>query len=524
MSGVIPARQNEIVRLEAYTAQLTKETKGKIVSEEFTATGQIANQNRIAFVATATALTAMAAGMGWGIRGQYGHESGAMIAGTLTSLALVLMFVPQAPSLAAARAAAMMTVAIGIGGTMTYGQTVGLTHDHNMIGNWEALSWGMLGLLIKGGIWIGFAGVFLGMGLGGKRYRPLEMLLLMLALIGLLYLGLWLINSPFDLANRRLPRIYFSGSWYFHPDKLDLKPRREVWGGLLIALVGLVCYVGAIRRDTLAARMAIVGFIAGGIGFPGGQSLQAFHSWNPELFNTGALSHYKVFSYFNWWNMMETTFGMIFGAVLAFGLWLNRKHIDVQRTENEISLTPTVEATLIVVHLALLLTSEFLRLPGNAAIVSRYTDMGFFMCVLPLIGIVGGRFWPYLHLLPVVAAPICGKQLRNLVYDTSPAYSVEVGWVLFAMIPIGVSIVTAVYLISASLAGQKARAFSATALLVTTWLYFGLNTYFFHFAWPWQEWSGRTPNQIIFAFCTLCLTVAAMANLLKGYRLNQRLA
>jgi hypothetical protein len=34
--------------------------------------------------------TAMAAGMGWGIRGQYGHETDAMIAGALTSLVLVL--------------------------------------------------------------------------------------------------------------------------------------------------------------------------------------------------------------------------------------------------------------------------------------------------------------------------------------------------------------------------------------------------------------------------------------------------
>jgi hypothetical protein len=32
---------------------------------------------------------ALAGGMGWGIRGQYGHETGAMIAGLLVSLVLV---------------------------------------------------------------------------------------------------------------------------------------------------------------------------------------------------------------------------------------------------------------------------------------------------------------------------------------------------------------------------------------------------------------------------------------------------
>ena len=157
-------------------------------------------------------LSAMAAGMGWGIRGQYGHETGAMIAGTLAALTLVMLFIPQASSLAAARAAAMMTVAIGIGGSMTYGQTVGLTHDQELLGNWEALRWGMTGLLIKGGLWFGFAGVFLGMGLGGKRYGPFEMAGVILVLVGLMFLGIWLINSPFDPTNKRLCLLYTSPS------------------------------------------------------------------------------------------------------------------------------------------------------------------------------------------------------------------------------------------------------------------------------------------------------------------------
>ena len=91
---------------------------------------------------------AMAGGMGWGIRGQYGHETGAMIAGLLVSLTLVLLLCPPRPSLPVARAVALGTVAMGFGGSMTYGQTVGLTHDAELIGNWAALRWGMLGLAI----------------------------------------------------------------------------------------------------------------------------------------------------------------------------------------------------------------------------------------------------------------------------------------------------------------------------------------------------------------------------------------
>jgi len=108
----------------------------------------------------------------------------AMSAGVLVSLTRVFLLCPNWRSLPAARTMTWGTVAMGIGGTMTYGQTIGLTQNPDMIGNWAALRWGMLGLAIKGRVWIGFAGFFLGMGLGGIRYRPIKLLLLMTGLVG----------------------------------------------------------------------------------------------------------------------------------------------------------------------------------------------------------------------------------------------------------------------------------------------------------------------------------------------------
>ena len=144
----------------------------------------------------ALVLTAMAGGMGWGIRGQYGHETGAMIPGVLVGLTLTFLFCPNATSLQAARAAALCAVAFGFGGSMTYGQTVGLTHDHELVEvkHHGAYSWGMLGLFIKGGLSIGLAGGFLGMGLSGQKYRPLQMAILLFVMIGLLFLGIWFKN------------------------------------------------------------------------------------------------------------------------------------------------------------------------------------------------------------------------------------------------------------------------------------------------------------------------------------------
>ncbi|OHB80507.1 MAG: hypothetical protein A2W31_00745 [Planctomycetes bacterium RBG_16_64_10] len=470
----------------------------------------VPRQDRASFLLAAVVLTALAAGMGWGIRGQYGHESGAMIAGALASLTLVLLFVPGAPSLTAARAAAMMTVAIGIGGSMTYGQTVGLTHDNELLGNWAALRWGMLGLLVKGSLWIGFGGVFLGMGLGGKRYRSLELAAVMAALVGLMFLGIWLINSPFDPASKTLPRIYFSDNWYFEPGRA-LEPRREIWGGYLLALVGLIAYVRLIRGDRLAARMALVGMIAGGLGFPGGQSVQAFQRWNPEVFTEGMLGGFaEYFRHFNWWNMMETTFGMIWGSVMALGLWLNRRWISIHDTPAEVTISPPWEVLLCVSHVILLLTAEFLQLSAHGRWnVQIYIEFGLIMSILPMIGIVGGRFWPYLMLLPIVAAPVAGKTLRMMSYDTE-AIPLGVGWLTLVEIPMGIMLCAAVWLICRGARNQATNRFAAVGLLLTSWLFFGLNTVVFDCAWPWKEWTGRTANQVIFSVCTIALTMAAV--------------
>ncbi len=464
----------------------------------------------------AMTVTAMAAGMGWGIRGQFGHESGAMIAGVLTSLSLVLMFVPQASSLKAARAAAMMAVAIGIGGSMTYGQTLGLTHDNELASNWQALRWGMLGLFIKGGTWIGFGGTFLGMGLGGKRYRSLEMAILFPILLAAMFTGIWLINSPFDPENKILPAIYFSDSWDFEPDA-ELKPRFEMWGGLLVALVCLMLYVRLFRRDRLATRLALIGFIAGGFGFSGGQCIQAYNHWNPEVFlEGGALGAYAdYFRYFNWWGMMETAFGMIFGAILALGLWWNQHLIAIDELDETVSLSPTFEVALLLIHLALLMNAEFLEQPGWGIYFSYYIEYGLLMSTIPLIGIVGGRFWPYMMLLPMVAAPIAAKVLYNVCYRDQ-FITLEIAWPVLFALPMVILITTATWLICRGMKNQSAKTFATISLLLAIWTYFSLNTVQFQFAWPWEEWTTRTPHQIIFGTFTLILTLATIGNAMRS--------
>ena len=84
---------------------------------------------------------AAAGGMGWGIRGQYGHEWGVMVPGVLVAFTLVFLFCRRSTSLHAARAVTLTAIAFSFGGTMTYGQTVGLTHDTPLVGNYDAYRW-----------------------------------------------------------------------------------------------------------------------------------------------------------------------------------------------------------------------------------------------------------------------------------------------------------------------------------------------------------------------------------------------
>lgn len=139
------------------------------------------------------------------------------------------------------------------------------------------------------------------------------------------------------------------------------------------------------------------------------------------------------------------------------------------------------------------------------------------MAALPLIGIVGGCCWPYLVLLPVTAAPIAGKTLRQASYR-SELLSPVVGWTFLVAVPLGIMLYAAISSIARntlarrrSTSSPSARVSSPPILLLCTWFYFGLNTVFFEFAWPWADsWTFRTLNQLIFIIGTLVLTAAAI--------------
>lgn len=457
---------------------------------------------RSAGLVTSVLLSACAGGMAWGIRGQYGHETGAMIAGVLVGFVLVLLHGRHLSSLQSARAVSLFALGISIGGSMTYGQTVGLTHDGPLVGNVEAYRWGMLGLAIKGGIWIALGGAMFGMALSGKRYGGLELLGLVLAMVGGLIAGTYIFNQPFDPERRMLPEIYFSDHWYWEPD-VD-KPRRERWGGLLVALVVLLAYVSLVKRDILACSLGIWGLVAGTVGFPAGQAVQAYNAWHGEWIRT--LPTHVVTDHFNWWNMMETTFGFVFGAIIGFAVWLHRRSISVPSDElpAEDRMPLLVELLLLAIHVRLLVAWNFQSIGWLDAVA----DLAIPMVAIPLVVVMSGKYGAFLVALPVTLLPIAGKTLRQLSFGEAST-PIAVGLDLYLVAPMLIATSIAVLLALRTRSRRNAGWFASIGLVTATWLYFGLNDAFFHSPWIWKPWTGRTVNGFLFFVFSLCLTIAA---------------
>ncbi len=458
---------------------------------------------------TVTLLLAGAAcGLAWGIRGQYGHETGAMLAGVLGGLTILWRIAPEMPVLQALRAVALFTLGVSLGGSMTYGQTLGLSHDPELVGNHAALGWSLLGLALKGSLWWGLGGAFLALGLSPADYSPRRVLGLWLLMAAAYALGVWLLNRPFDASSETLPAVYFSGSSYWKPG--GWKPRPECWGGYLGAWATLLLLARFWLRDPLPWRLGLWGALAGGIGFPLGQTLQALHAWQPEA--VAKVLPPALLPHINWWNLMEMSFGATAGIVLALGVWFNRRGVALRpRWSEERAGLPVlwpaaVEWALILLHTGLLVGAEFSDLP----LLEVYTEYGLLLVLIPLLGVAAGRWWPAWLVFVGVLIPYAGKTARDLVIRYGEL-DWPTAWGALVIAPLVAMLGWAGYWASAAAARRPAEPMLRWSLLLTTWLYFGLNFVIFRWPWPWSvQWNHRTPSAAIMFALAATLTLAVL--------------
>lgn len=239
------------------------------------------------------ALPAVAMSLGWGLRGFIGGGPlGAMIPGAMIGLVLAVLLRQERQ---AAWLAACAAAGVGLGGQMTYGQTVGLSLKP------EWFWWAMLGFAVKGGAWGLAGGAVLGAGLirGRDGWKDGRFLCALAAMVAATWAGWRLVNAP--------KLVYFS-------DPLN-RPREEVWAGLLAGAVAFLLCAARGRMKHLPWRFALWAAAGGALGFPLGAALQA---WGRA---------FSVAPWLDWWKGMEFTFGALLGLGFGIAAWLSRREL-----------------------------------------------------------------------------------------------------------------------------------------------------------------------------------------------------
>ena len=241
--------------------------------------------------------------LGWGLRGHIGGGPfGAMIPGAMVALAISMLLGFRAGF--TSLIVVFGIVGVGLGGEMTYGQTLGFLR------NPETMWWGNLATTVKGAVWGLGAGAILGLGLIHKRISQKTILIALIVLLLGILIGFKMINDT--------KFIYFS-------DPIN-KPRDESWAGLLFGAMAVLIYLKIKIQTTefkIVLRFAKWGLISGGLGFGLGGLWMVWGSYVPDAM------------FRSWWKMMEFTFGLLLGAGLGYAAWLSRNDFDREKEEEE---------------------------------------------------------------------------------------------------------------------------------------------------------------------------------------------
>lgn len=243
------------------------------------------------------ALPALAMMLGWGLRGHIGGGPfGAMIPGAMVALSICLLL--ELPASVTAIVVVFGVFGIGLGGEMTYGQTLGFLRSP------ETVWWGTAGTTLKGTVWGLLGGTVFSLGFLFNRVPKRIIIYALLLMLAGFFLGFKLVNEPMLL--------YFSD---------PAKPRAESWAALLFGALALLIFLRYKIKSSdfkLVRRFALYGLVGGGLGFGLGGFWMVLGSQLPEVV------------YSDWWKAMEFTFGLLLGASLGWAAWKSRNEIKAE--------------------------------------------------------------------------------------------------------------------------------------------------------------------------------------------------
>lgn len=283
-------------------------------------------------------LAALSMAYGWGWRGDYGHELGAMLPGALVAMAIclgsgrrdwwnnVLLF------------GSFGAIGWAFGGSQSYGIVIGYTFDSRL----DGVAYGFGGLFVVGALWGAIGGGLLGLVVSRPRarLRGFIMPMLLVATVWTAFdwngvtawsekwywlerydvdwlaaLSAFVVAGAFAIARQsneaKLLALLGLGWWAgFVLLVLGLglrmtPPRSDNWAGIAGVWIVLWGYL-AVNSERAALRSMGYGAVFGGFGFSIG-----------ALFMS--IGHYFAWQ-INSWRLMEQTFGLVmgFGTAAAF--------------------------------------------------------------------------------------------------------------------------------------------------------------------------------------------------------------
>jgi hypothetical protein len=309
---------------------------------------------------------ALALSIGWGVRGNWGHEYGAMIPGALAAMAAVLVSGRDDWRRRIPFFAFFGAVGWSFGGSISYMQVIAYTHS----GHLESVFYGFACLFLIGFLWGALGGAGTALPAFLSRARLTELLLPVAAVftawVGqgiyfrVKFAGLrdqvaqgvitkedaaaqmaWMDWYDTDwiavivaaaavlvlaVARRRICWgtslvLYMCVGWWLGFTLLTVglglrmtPPRSDNWSGVLGMTIGVVAFLMRRREWEVLWTLIIVGFF-GGLGFSGATlaKLVLVHPGFQEPFFGGPVST-------NWHSVLEQTFGFISGIGVAVAL------------------------------------------------------------------------------------------------------------------------------------------------------------------------------------------------------------
>ncbi len=299
--------------------------------------------------------------VGWGIRGNFGHEYGAALPGALAAMAIVLLSGREDWWRYVHYFAMFGALGWSFGGSMSYMQVIGYTHSPHT----STVLYGFANLFVIGFLWAALGGA----GTALPAFLSHEQLPLFFIPMSAVFIG-WALQAvaiDYFFSTKRMQRHESPLYWYdtdwlaalvaiiaalivvLFRGGLDMgtalilymgvgwfaaflllvnvfgfrmtPPRGDNWAGCVGLVIGVLVYCWRYQLGGVAFATLMTGF-AGGLAFSLGQLLKLFY------IRTGLQT--------NWHSVMEQTQGLFFGLGLAVTFGFLFKQAPVLEADPEL--------------------------------------------------------------------------------------------------------------------------------------------------------------------------------------------